>query len=220
MKIEEHIELTALQADTTLLDIEAVCREAVEYDFATVCVPPLFVKMAKELVAGSAVQVATVIGFPLGYSAIEAKVAEIVLAVIDGADEVEMVINTGAAKNSDWQYLASEINTILPIIRTKDRKITLILETGLMTDDEIIKACDVYGAAAVDYIKAGTGFTADDKIERRIQLIRKHLADAVEIKYAAGIINFNFAANLIRAGAERLSCNSGRKLMQEALQQN
>ena len=139
-------------------DIESVCNEAVEYKFTAVCVPPLFVKTAKVLTAETGILVSTVIGFPLGYSAIEAKVAEIVLAVIDGADEVEMVINTSAVKNNDWQYLANEINTVMPVIRGKGRKMTVILETGLLTDEEIITACDIYGAAAVDFVKAGTGY--------------------------------------------------------------
>lgn len=219
MKIEEYIELTALRPDITLADIEAVCNEAVEYRFTTVCVPPLFVKKAKELTAASAVKISTVIGYPLGYNAIEAKVAEIVLAVIDGADELEMVINTSAVKNKDWQYLANEINTALPIIRNKGKKLTVILETGLMTAGEIITACDVYGAAAVDFLKAGTGFTEDKNICEHIKLIRKHLAEAVQIKSAA-VINFNSANEIIRAGANRLSCTAGALLVQEALQQN
>jgi len=220
MNIEKHIEHTALKPETTLADIEEFCAEAKAYEFTMVCVPPLFVKKAKELTASSAVKVATVAGFPLGYNAIEAKVAEIVLAVIDGADEVEMVINTSAVKNKDWQYLANEINTVLPIIRGKGKKITVILETALMTDEEIITACDIYGAAAVDYIMAGTGYSADENAVEHIKLIRKHLTEAIQIKSAARSVNFNFARQLIQAGVNKISCNNGIQLIQEALQQN
>ncbi len=220
MKIAEHIELAALKPDVTVAGIEGICNEAIAYGFASVCVPPLFVKRARELTAASSVKISTVIGFPLGYHAVEAKVAEIVLAIIDGADELEMVINTSAMKNNDWHYLANEINTVLPIIRGKGRSITVILETGLMTDKEIIAACDIYGAAAVDNIKTGTGYTVDENLVERIKLMRKHLADAVQIKCTTDIINFNFAAGLIRAGAGRLSCTNGLLMMQQALQQN
>ncbi len=220
MNLEKYIELTLLRSNTTLAQIEAVCKESIVYKLTILCVPPLFVKKAKELTAGSTVKISTVIGYPLGYNATEAKVAEIVLAVIDGADEVEMVVNTLAIKNNDWQYLAHEINTMLPIVRGKSRKITVVLETALMTDEEIVTACDIYGAAAVDYVKVGTGFEEDENATERIRLIRKHLADAVQIKWAGGIINFKFASTLINAGANRLSCNNGLRLIQEALQQN
>ena len=220
MKIEEYIEHAGLKPDTLLGDIETICSEAVEYKLSTVCVPPLFVKKAKEFTVETGIKVCTVIGFPFGYCAIEAKVAETVLAVIDGADELEMVINTSAVKNNDWQFLANEINTVMPIIRGSGKKITVILETGLLTNTEIITACDIYGAAGVDYIKAGTGFTDNELIVEHVKLIRKHLAALIQIKVAADIKNYSFAKDLIKAGANRLCCNNGLKLLQEALQQN
>lgn len=220
MNIDKHVELTLLRPDTTLDQLEASCSEAIAYKISALCVPPLFVKKAKELTAGSLVKVCTVVGYPLGYNATEAKVAEIVLAIIDGADDIEMVANTLAVKNNDWQYLANEINTILPIVRGKGRTITVVLETGLMTEAEIITACDIYGAAAVDYIKAGTGYEEDTAGAGRVKLIRKHLAEAVKIKSARRIINIDFACDLIKSGADRLSCNNGLQLVEQALQQN
>ncbi len=220
MHIEEYIQHAALKPRTTISDIDLLCSEAVEYKLTEVCVPPLFVKKTKALTEETGIRASTVVGFPFGYSAIEAKVAEIVLAIIDGADEIEMVINTSAVKNSDWQFLANEINTVMPIIRGRGKKIIAIIETGLMSDPEIITACDIYGAAGVDYIKAGTGFTDDGQIMERIQLIRKHLADPIQIKVATGIKNYSFAKELIKAGASRLCCNNSLKLIQEALQQN
>jgi deoxyribose-phosphate aldolase len=220
MNIEAYIEHSTLKPGTVTGDIESVCREALENKFGFVCVPPLYVKKAKSLTAGTGIKICTVIGFPFGYSAIEAKVAEIVLAIIDGADEVELVINTGAVKNGDWQFLANEINTVMPLIRGKGKKITVILETGLMTVNEIISACDIYGAAGVDFIKAGTGFIDNDSVIENLKLIRMHLADAVKMKTAAGIKNYSFALDLIKAGANRLSCNNSVQLVQEALQQN
>lgn len=220
MAIAEHIDHCCVKPDTTIADVEKLCSEASEYKFATVCVPPLFVKKAKELTFETAVKVATVTGFPFGYSAIEAKVAEIVLAIIDGADELEMVINTGAVKNNDWQFLASEINTIMPVIKSKGKKITVIFETVLMTDAEIITACDLYGAAGVDFVKVGTGTIENLKATAHIKLIRKHLAENVGIKVATGIKNYSDAKKLLNVGANRLSCNNSLILLQQDLQQN
>ena len=115
MTIASYIDHTLLKPTATLPEIENLCREAMEYGFAAVCVPPLYVKKASELVADSKVNTATVIGFPFGYSAIEAKVAEIVLAIVDGADELDMVVNISAIKNNDWAFIANEINTIMPL---------------------------------------------------------------------------------------------------------
>jgi len=220
MKITAYIEHTELKPGATINDIEKLCSEAINYEFLSICVPPLFVKKAKELLAGKNIKVSTVIGFPFGYSAIESKLAEIVLAIIDGADELEMVINTSAVKNNDWQFLAGEINTIMPITRAKGKRFTVILETGLMTDQEILTACDIYGAAGVDFLKAGTGFFENDRLLENLLLIRKHLANPVQIKTGSVIKNYNFAKDLIKAGANLLCCNNSLMLLREAVQQN
>jgi deoxyribose-phosphate aldolase len=220
MNIEEYIDHTFLKPDTDIGDIEQLCKEAVVYHFNTVCVPPLFVKKAKMLTADTGIKISTVTGYPFGFSAIEAKVAETVLAVIDGADDIEMVVNTGAIKNNDWQFLAHEINTVMPIIRGKGKKITMILETGLLTGKEIITACDIYGAAGVDFVKAGTGYVEDKAAAEHTGLIRRHLAAAVQLKTGVAIHNYPFALFLINAGADRLCCGNGIKLKQETIQQN
>jgi len=220
MAITEHIDHTCIKPDTSIGDVEQLCREAIEFKLGSVCLPPLFIKTAKALTAATGIEVIAVIGFPYGYSAIEAKIAEIVLAVIDGADELEVVINTAAVKNNDWQFLASEINNIMPVIKSKGRKITAILETGLMTDTEIITACDLYGAAGVDFIKAGTGTIENLRVVEQIKLIRKHLAETIQIKVATDIKDYISAKNLFNAGANRLSCNNSLTLLQEMLQQN
>ena len=219
MNINSYIDHTVLKPTTTLQDVELLCREAIEYQFAAVCIPPLYVKKATALVAGTAVKVATVIGFPFGYSAIEAKVAETVLAIVDGADELDLVINISAIKNKDWQFLASEINAILPIIRNKNKVIKIIIESGILTDEEITTCCDLYGAAGVDFMKTSTGYAATGATVEAVALMRKHLADAVQIKASGGIKNYTFAKALIEAGATRLGCSSSIKIVEEAAQQ-
>ncbi len=220
MNIASYIDHTVLKPTTTITDVEKLCAEAMQYDFAAVCVPPLFVKKAKELTAGSSVKVATVIGFPFGYSAIEAKVAEIILAILDGADELDMVINISAIKNKDWQFLASEINTVMPIIKGKGKIIKVIIESGILTDEEIITCCDIYGAAGVDFMKTSTGYAEKGATVHAVQLMRAHLASAIKIKASGGIKDYDFALQLINAGADRIGCSSSVKIAEEAALQN
>ena len=216
MNIATYIDHTILKPTTLTADVKALCKEANENSMAAVCVPPMFVKQAKSLLQNSNVKVATVIGFPFGYSAVEAKLAEVLLAIVDGADELDMVINISALKNNDWQYLAGEINAILPIIRTKKKVIKVIIETGLLSDEEIIKCCDLYGLAGVDFLKTSTGYAESGATVHAVKLIRKHLADTVKIKASGGIRTFKFAKELIEAGADRIGCSSSLKIIEES----
>lgn len=219
MNIAQYIDHTLLKPTATISEIEKLCKEALEYGFAAVCVPPLYVKKSKEFLSGSNVKLATVIGFPFGYSAIEAKVAEIVLAIVDGADELDFVVNISAIKNGDWEFLANEINTVMPIINNKEKVIKVIIESGILTDDEIIKCCDIYGAAGVDYVKTSTGYAEKGASIYAVDLIRTHLADSIKIKASGGIKSFSFAKELLNAGANRLGCSSSVKIVEESLQE-
>jgi deoxyribose-phosphate aldolase len=215
MNIAPYIDHTLLKQTVTLSEIKNLCQEALEYGFAAVCVPPLYVKEAKEILNDSNIKTATVIGFPFGYCAIEAKVAEIVLAIVDGADELDMVVNISAIKNEDWTFIANEINTIMPIVKNKGKVIKVIIESGILTHDEIIKCCDIYGAAGVDYVKTSTGFAEKGASIHDIQLIRAHLADTIKIKASGGIRSYSFAKELINAGANRLGCSASVQIVKE-----
>jgi deoxyribose-phosphate aldolase len=208
MLLNAYIDHTILKPTTLVADIEKVCAEAVEYGFAAVCVPPNFVKTAKALVAGSTVKVATVIGFPFGYSAVESKIAEIILAVVDGADELDVVANISAIKNADWAYLANELGHILPIIRSKEKVIKVIIESGILTDEEIIKCCELYGVAGIDYLKTSTGYAEKGATIEAVQLFKAHLPSNVQIKASGGIRDYAFASALVAAGATRLGCSA------------
>ena len=201
-------------------DIEKLCAEAKQYDFAAVCVPPNFVKLAKEKMAGSTVKVATVIGFPFGYSATEAKIAEIILAMVDGADELDVVANISAIKNGDWSAIADEINHILPIIRSKNKVVKIIIESGVLTDDEIIKCCDIYGIAGIDYLKTSTGYAEKGASVEAVKLFRKHLPDQVQIKASGGIRAYATAKLMIDAGATRIGCSAGVVIVSGAIADN
>lgn len=217
MSINQFIDHTVLKPTTLMADVQKLCMEAIDYGFAAVCVPPLFVKNATVILAGSKVKVATVIGFPFGYAAVEAKLAEVVLAIIDGASELDMVINISALKNNDWQFLANEINVILPVIKNKGKVIKVIIESGVLTDDEIIKCCDLYGAAGVDFMKTSTGYAEKGASVHAVALMRKHLADNIQIKASGGIKNYTFAKELIAAGATRIGCSSSVQIVKEGL---
>ncbi len=207
--LNKYIDHTILKPTCLVADIEKLCAEAKQYDFAAVCVPPNFVKLAKEKLAGSTVQVATVIGFPFGYSATEAKIAEIILAMVDGADELDVVANISAIKNGDWSAIADEINHIMPIIRSKGKVIKIIIESGVLTDDEIIKCCDIYGIAGIDYLKTSTGYAEKGASVEAVKLFRKHLPDQVQIKASGGIRDYATAKLMIDAGATRIGCSAG-----------
>ena len=209
LAVNKYIDHTILKPTCLVADIQKLCAEAKQYDFAAVCVPPNFVKLAKELVEGSAVQVATVIGFPFGYSATEAKIAEMILAMVDGADELDVVANISAIKNGDWMAIADEINHIMPIVRSKGKKIKVIIESGVLTDEEIIKCCDIYGVAGIDYLKTSTGYAEKGASVEAVQLFRKHLPEAVQIKASGGIRDYATAKQMIDAGATRIGCSAG-----------
>lgn len=215
MNIASYIDHTILKPTTLVVDIERLCNEAKHYGFAAVCVPPPFVKKARELTLGSSVKVATVIGFPFGYSAIEAKLAEVLLAIADGADELDMVVNILAIKNDDWVYLANEINHIVPLVKHHNRGIKIIIESGILTDDEIVKCCGLYGPAGVDFLKTSTGYAEKGASVEAVQLMRKNLPPHVAIKASGGIRDYAFAKALLDAGATRLGCSAGVAIVEQ-----
>jgi deoxyribose-phosphate aldolase len=216
MKLNHYIDHTILKPTTLISDIEKLCAEAKKYQFVAVCVPPNFVKKAKAFLEESNVKVATVVGFPFGYSAVESKIAEILLAMVDGADELDVVINISAIKNNDWLYLADEINHIMPIIRSKNKVIKVIIESGILTDEEIIKCCGIYGLAGIDYLKTSTGYAEKGATVEAIKLFRLHLPANIQIKASGGIRDYAFAKQLIDAGATRLGCSAGVAIVQGA----
>lgn len=214
--LNQYIDHTILKPTTLVSDIEKLCNEAKQFGFAAVCVPPNFVKKAKLALEGNKVKVATVIGFPFGYSAVESKIAEIVLAIVDGADELDVVINISAIKNADWVYLANEINHIMPVVKSKGKVIKIIIESGVLTDDEIIKCCELYGVAGIDYLKTSTGYAEKGATIEAVKLFRLHLPEQVQIKASGGIRDHVFAQQLVDAGATRLGCSASVAIVQGA----
>lgn len=216
-KIAAIIDHTQLKPGTLVSDIDRLCNEAVENNFAAVCVPPLFVKLAKKKLDGKHPKVATVIGFPFGYCSVEAKLSEIVLAIIDGADELDVVINYTAIKNNDWEFVANEINNLIPVIKNSNRIIKVIIESGVLTGDEIIKCCTLYAAAGVDFVKTSTGYAAVGATVEAVELMRRNLPSHIQIKASGGIRTAEFAQQLMDAGATRIGCSNGVAIVKGAI---
>lgn len=209
MQLNRYIDHTILKPTTLLTDIKKLCEEAKQYSFGAVCVPPPFVKTAKEFLKDSEVKTATVIGFPFGYSAVEAKIAEVVLAMVDSADELDIVINLVALKNNDWAYLANEVNHILPVAKQQQKVVKIIIESGILTNDEIAKCCELYGVAGIDFLKTSTGYAEKHATVEAVKMMRENLPLHVQIKASGGIRTYSFAKELIDAGATRLGSSAG-----------
>jgi deoxyribose-phosphate aldolase len=208
MNIAGYIDHTILKPTTTLAEVEKLCGEAVKYGFAAVCVPPSFVKRADAILDPTDVKVATVVGFPFGYSATEAKLAETVLALVDGADEIDVVINLIALRMNDWDFLVKEVKLLAEVIHNKGKVFKLIVESGILSDNEIIECCEKLGNAGIDFMKTSTGYAEKGATVEAVQLMRKHLPSNIRIKASGGIRDFEFAKKLVDAGADRLGCSA------------
>jgi deoxyribose-phosphate aldolase len=209
MQIASYIDHTVLKADTTLADIEKVCVEAARYGFASVCIPPYFVKEAVSKVTGTAVKTATVIGFPFGYHHYTAKIAEAVQAVNEGADELDVVMNIAAFKNGDFDILEREISGIANAAKPAGVLIKVIIESGILSEPEIVRCCNFYKDFPVDFLKTSTGYAEKGASLEAVRLMRQHLPPEIHIKASGGIRTFEFAKNLVDAGAGRLGCSAG-----------
>jgi deoxyribose-phosphate aldolase len=207
------------------MEIKKICEEAVQYGFAAVCIPPSLVTLARQqlqiaveekilpkhddCVEVSPLQkVATVIGFPFGYSTLKAKSAEVEQALRDGAGELDMVINLTALRAGDWTYLEKEIQTLTTQIHDQDKIIKVIIESGILTDEEIVHCCAIAARVGVDFVKTSTGYAEKGASIEAVRLMRKHLPAGIKIKASGGIRTYEFARQLIEAGADRLGCSA------------
>ena len=209
MNIASYIDHTILKQTTSLDDVKKVCTEARDYGFAAVCIPPPFVTNAVALLKDSTVKVATVIGFPFGYSVARAKVFEVQQAIQDGAHELDVVINLIALKSGQWNYLENEMKWLVEAAHKNERLIKVIIESGVLTNDEIIRCCELYAKLNVDYVKTSTGYAEKGATLEAVQLMRQHLPSGIKIKASGGIRDYAFAKSLVDAGAKRLGCSAG-----------
>jgi deoxyribose-phosphate aldolase len=213
--VAPYIDHTLLKPVCNSADIHKLCGEAIKYGFAAVCVPPFVVRQAASELINSQVKTATVIGFPMGYSSSRSKMTEVKEAVTDGADELDVVINGIALKNGDWIYLEQEMRELVSLIHEKGKIIKVIVESGSLTPDELIRCCAIYGRMDIDFMKTSTGYAEKGASVQDVQIMRKELPGHVKIKASGGIRHYPFAMELIEAGADRLGCSASIQILEE-----
>lgn len=209
LKMVDH---TLLSQQATWEEIKTLCDDAIHFGTASVCIPPSFVRRAKDYV-GDKMAICTVIGFPNGYNTTEVKVYETKDALANGADEIDMVINIGALKEKQYDAVEQEIRALKEACG--DHILKVIIETCLLTDEEKIKMCELVTKAGADYIKTSTGFSTAGATFADIALFAEHVGEGVKIKAAGGISSFADAEEFIRLGASRLGTSRLVKLMKE-----
>jgi deoxyribose-phosphate aldolase len=215
MQLARFIDHTVLKQTTTLDDVQTVCREAAQYGFAAVCIPPVYVKDAVGFLKSTAVKVCTVLGFPFGYHAISVKLEEARQAVAAGADELDMVLNITALKNGDLEILKQEAETLATFSKAHAKILKVIIESGILSDAEIITCCNICKAFPVNFLKTSTGFAERGASVHAVQLMRQHLPSAIQLKASGGIRTAAFARELLNAGATRLGCSASVAIVNE-----
>ncbi|MDQ0231589.1 deoxyribose-phosphate aldolase [Metabacillus malikii] len=208
VNIAGMIDHTALKADTTKEEIETLCTEAKEYQFASVCVNPTWVNTAAELLAGTDVKVCTVIGFPLGANTPETKAFETRNAIENGATEVDMVINIGALKDRNDELVKQDIRAVVDA--AKEKALTkVIIETSLLTQEEKVRACKIAVEAGANFVKTSTGFSTGGATIEDIALMRETVGKEIGVKASGGVRDTAGAEAMINAGATRIGASAG-----------
>ncbi|MCI0129684.1 MULTISPECIES: deoxyribose-phosphate aldolase [Enterococcaceae] len=214
MNLAKYVDHTLLKPDATREQIKTLCEEAAEYDFASVCVNPFWVSYAAEILADAKAKVCTVIGFPLGANTTETKVFETTNAIENGAEEIDMVINIGALKNKEYDIVEQDIAAVVKASHPK-AIVKVIIETCLLTDEEIVKACELSVAANADFVKTSTGFSTGGATPKDVKLMKDTVKDNAFVKASGGVRSKEDAFTMIEMGADRLGTSSGILLVKE-----
>src|SRR5205085_3481324 len=210
------IDHTLLKPDATRQNIEELCREAAQFNFATVCVNPTWVSLAGRLLAGSGVGVCAVVGFPLGATTADVKGYETRRAIFDGAREIDMVINVGALKSGDLRAVERDIEAVTRPCRDCGALSKVIIEAALLTDDEKVTACTLAKAAGADYVKTSTGFASGGATAADVALMRRVVGADMGVKAAGGVRDLEGLKAMVAAGATRVGASAGVKIVQES----
>ena len=211
MKLNEYIDHTLLKPEATVKQIQELCMQAKDYSFASVCVNPDYVAVCHELLKDSPVRVCTVIGFPLGSNTTATKAFETKDAISNGADEIDMVINVSALKNKDYDYVLKDMQAVVEA--AQGRLVKVILETCLLTKEEIIKACELALVAKVQFVKTSTGFSKGGATVEDVALMYKTVHPMLKVKASGGVRTTNDAYKMIEAGASRIGTSNGVTIM-------
>lgn len=207
MNIPKYIDHTILKPEAQKSDIIQICSEAKQYHFYSVCVNSYYVPLVKRELAGTDVKITAVVGFPLGAMDTKAKAYEAQIAVENGANEIDMVINIGALKDKDYDYVKNDIQSVASLLKNK-ALLKVIIETCLLTEEEKIKACMLAVEAGADFVKTSTGFASGGATEEDVKLMRKVVGDNIGVKASGGIRNLETALKMIAAGATRIGASA------------
>src|SRR5262244_1132508 len=210
------IDHTLLKPDASQTEIKHLCEEAAQYHFASVCVNPTWVRACACHLQGSGVPVCTVIGFPLGATLADVKAYEARRAIMDGAREVDMVINIGALKSGDDCLVEHDIRSVVEVAHEYDVTCKVIIETALLTDDEKVRACEAARKARADFVKTSTGFSKGGATVADVALMRRVVGSALGVKASGGVKGLEDARKMVEAGATRIGASVGVKIAQEA----
>src|SRR5437867_7505668 len=213
--VASMIDHTLLRPDATRLNIEELCREAAQFEFATVCVNPTWVALASRLLAGTGVGVCSVVGFPLGATTADVKAYETQRAIFDGAREIDMVINVGALKSGDLRVVERDIEGVVAPCRACGALSKVIIEAALLTDDEKVTACTLAKAAGADYVKTSTGFGPGGATVADVALMRRVVGEEMGVKAAGGVRDLEGLKAMVAAGATRIGASARVRLVQE-----
>lgn len=214
MDIAKYIDHTLLKADATKSQIETLCEEAKDYRFCSVCVNPTWVSLAANLLKETDVKVCTVIGFPLGATTAESKAFETVNAIHNGAKEIDMVINIGALRGGDLETVKKDIEAVVNAAENQ-AIVKIIIETSLLTDEEIVTACRLSVEAGADFVKTSTGFSTGGATVRDIKLMRQTVGPNIGVKASGGVRTASDAKAMIEAGATRIGASSGVNIVKD-----
>ena len=207
MGLNKYIDHTILKATASNSDVQKLCEEAIEHEFYSVCVNGCYVADAKQLLQGTDVKVAAVVGFPLGAMTTAAKVFEAKEAVENGASEIDMVINVAKLKDGEFEYVENEIRQIKEVIG--DNVLKVIIETCYLTDEEKVKACELSLVAKADFVKTSTGFGTGGATYEDVKLMKSVVGDNAKVKASGGVRDKETAQKYVDLGAERLGTSSG-----------
>ncbi|WP_304944565.1 deoxyribose-phosphate aldolase [Vallitalea guaymasensis] len=208
MNIASYIDHTILKPDATKEQVIKICEEAKEYKFASVCVNAFRTKLVKEKLQGSDVKVCTVVGFPLGAVPTEVKAFETKLAIDHGANEIDMVINIGALKDKDYDYVYEDIKGVVDACKNK-ALVKVIIETCLLTDEEKVKVCELSVKAGAEFVKTSTGFSKGGATVEDVSLMKKTVEENAKVKASGGVRDYETAKAVIDAGADRIGASAG-----------
>ena len=206
-ELAKYIDHTNLKPYATREDIKKLCNEAGKYGFYAVCVNPYRVKDAAEFLKGTNIKIASVVGFPLGATFTETKVQEAIMAIRNGASEIDMVMNIGAMKDRDYKIVEEDIRQVVNAAHEMDAKVKVIIETCYLTDEEKIKACEIAKRAGADFVKTSTGFGIAGANVKDVKLMRKIVGEEMGVKAAGGIHNAKDTIAMINAGATRIGAS-------------